>query len=171
LFATVAEQDTVAVPEPVTLVGVMAPQVRPEGTVSVSVTTPVNPFNAVIVIVEVAAEPVLTAASDVAAIVKSGAAPKVNVAVAEWDREPLVPVILTLNAFWVVDVHESVAVPEPVTLVGVSAPQVSPAGTVSVRVTKPVNPFTAVTVMAEEAEEPAGTDAGEVAAIVKSLTV
>ena len=67
--------------------------------------------------------------------------------------------------------HERVAVPEPVTLVGVNAPHVSPAGTVSVRLTTPVNPFTAVMVMVEVAEEPAGTDAGEVAAIVKSLTV
>jgi uncharacterized protein with PhoU and TrkA domain len=83
LLATVAEQETVAVPEPVTLVGVMAPQVRPDCMVSVSVTTPVNPFNAVMVIVEVADEPVSTAAGDVAVIVKSGAAPKVNVAVAE----------------------------------------------------------------------------------------
>jgi len=83
LFATVAEQDTVAVPEPVTLLGVIAPHVSPDGTVSVRVTTPVNPFNALIVIVEVADEPVLTAAGDVAEIVKSGAAPKVNVAVAE----------------------------------------------------------------------------------------
>jgi len=62
LFATVAEQDTVAVPEPVTLLGVIAPHVSPDGTVSVRVTTPVNPFNALIVIVEVADEPVLTAA-------------------------------------------------------------------------------------------------------------
>jgi hypothetical protein len=59
-------------------------------------------------------------------------------------------------------------VPEPVTLVGVIAPQVSPAGTVSLRLTTPVNPFTAVTVIVEEAEEPAGTEAGEVAAIEKS---
>lgn len=67
--------------------------------------------------------------------------------------------------------HESVAVPEPVTLVGVNAPHVSPAGTVSVRLTTPVNPFTAVTVMVEDAEEPAGTEAGDVAAMVKSVTV
>jgi hypothetical protein len=81
--AVVELQDTVAVPEPVTLVGVMAPQERPDGTVSVRVTVPANPFNAVIVIVEEADEPALTAAGDVALIVKSGAAPKVNVAVAE----------------------------------------------------------------------------------------
>lgn len=67
--------------------------------------------------------------------------------------------------------HESVAVPEPVTLVGVNAPHVSPAGTVSVRPTTPVNPFTAVMVMVEDAEEPAGTEAGDVAAMVKSVTV
>ena len=83
MLAAVAEQDTVAVPEPVTLAGVIAPQVRPEGTVSVRVTTPVNPFNAPIVIVEVADDPALTTAGDVAAMLKSGAAPKVNVAVAE----------------------------------------------------------------------------------------
>lgn len=60
---------------------------------------------------------------------------------------------------------------EPVTLVGVIAPQVSSAGTASVRATTPVNPFTVVTVTVEVTEEPAGTEAGEVAAIVKSLPV
>ena len=54
LPAVVDEQATVAVPEPVTLVGLIAPQVRPAGGVSVRLTTPANPFNAVIVIVEVA---------------------------------------------------------------------------------------------------------------------
>ena len=52
--AAVDEHATVAVPEPVTLVGVIAPQVRPAGGVSVRLTTPANPFNAVIVMVEVA---------------------------------------------------------------------------------------------------------------------
>ena len=83
MFATVAEQDTVTVPDPVTLPGVMAPHVRPEGTVSVRVTTPVKPFNAVIVIVEVDDEPALTTAGEDALMLKSGAAPKVNVAVIE----------------------------------------------------------------------------------------
>jgi hypothetical protein len=50
--AVVDEQATVAVPDPVTLVGVIAPQVRPAGGVSVRLTTPANPFRAVIVIVE-----------------------------------------------------------------------------------------------------------------------
>jgi len=52
--AAVALQDTVAVPEPVTLVGVIAPQVRPAAGVSVRLTTPANPLSAVIVIVDVA---------------------------------------------------------------------------------------------------------------------
>ena len=48
-------QETVADPEPVTVPGVIAPQVRPAGTVSVSVTAPAKPLTAVIVMVEVAA--------------------------------------------------------------------------------------------------------------------
>ncbi len=52
--AVVELQDTVAVPEPVTLLGVTAPHVRPAGTVSVRDTTPEKPFTAVTVIVEVA---------------------------------------------------------------------------------------------------------------------
>lgn len=45
------------------------------------------------------------------------------------------------------------------------------AGTVSVRLTVPVKPFTAVTVIVEVAEVPAVTAAGEVTAIVKSVTL
>ena len=60
--------------------GVIAPQVRLAGTVSVRATVPVNPLTAVMVIVEVADTPALTAAGEVAAIVKSVT---VNIAVAE----------------------------------------------------------------------------------------
>jgi hypothetical protein len=84
-------QDTVAVPELVTLVGVMAPQVRLAGTVSVRLTVPVNPLRAVTVMVEVAETPALTAAGDVAAMLKSVT---VNVALVEWLKVPLVPVIV-----------------------------------------------------------------------------
>jgi hypothetical protein len=62
------------------LLGDIAPQVRPAGTVSVRVTTPVNPFTAVTVIVDTADWPALTAAGEEAVIVKSL---KLNVAVAE----------------------------------------------------------------------------------------
>jgi len=85
-------QATVAVPELVTLVGVIAPQVRFAGTVSVSDTVPVNPFTAATVIVEVADVPEVTAAGEVAAIVKSVT---LKVAVAECVRVPLVPVTVT----------------------------------------------------------------------------
>jgi len=70
-----------------------------------------------------------------------------------------------------VELHATVAVPEPVTLVGEIAPQVKPAGTVSVRDTTPAKPFCPVTVIVEVAETPTVTAAGEDAAIVKSRTV
>ena len=71
---------TVAVPELVRLVGEIAPQVNPVGTVSVNATVPVNPFTADTVIVEVAEVLTLTAAGEVALILKSVI---VNVAVVE----------------------------------------------------------------------------------------
>ncbi len=49
-----ALQDTVAVPEPVRLAGVIAPQVSPDGMVSDRLTVPLKRFNAAMVIVEVA---------------------------------------------------------------------------------------------------------------------
>ena len=61
----------VAVPEPVTLAGTMAEQVRPAGTVSAILTTPENPFRAVIVIVELAAWLGLTVRGVVEVTVKS----------------------------------------------------------------------------------------------------
>jgi hypothetical protein len=71
----------------------------------------------------------------------------------------------------IVELHETVAVPELVTLVGEIAPQVRLAGTVSVRLTVPVKPLRAVTVIVELAEVPAVTAAGEVAVMLKSVTV
>ena len=53
------------------------------------------------------------------------------------------------------ELHDTVAVPEPVTLRGLIAPQVKLAGTVSVRLTVPVKPLTADTVMVDVAEVPA----------------
>ncbi len=64
----------------------------------------------------------------------------------------LVPVIDSTKLPALVELHETVAVPEPVTLVGVMAPQVNPAGGVSVRETVPANPPREVTVMVEVAD-------------------
>jgi hypothetical protein len=68
----------------------------------------------------------------------------------------------------IVELQATVAVPDPTTLPGDMAPQLRFAGTVSVRVTVPAKPSTAVMVMLEVAVVPAWTAAGEVAAIVKS---
>jgi hypothetical protein len=152
----------------VTLVGVIAPQVKLAGTVSVKLTVPVKPLSAVTVIVEVADTPAFTAAGEVAEMLKSLT---VNVAVVEWESVPLVPVIVRVYVAATVELQETVAVPEPVTLVGVIAPQVRLAGTVSVRLTVPANPLIAATVMVDVAETPALTAAGDVATIVKSVTV
>ena len=67
----VAVQDTVAVPDPVMLLGVMIPQVRPDGTVSVRPTTPAKWLMELIVMVELTEEPTLTGAGEDAAIPKS----------------------------------------------------------------------------------------------------
>jgi hypothetical protein len=67
----VALQDTVAVPDPVILLGVMVPQVRPDGTVSVRLTTPAKWLIELIVMVDVTEEPTVTGAGEDAAIPKS----------------------------------------------------------------------------------------------------
>lgn len=63
-------QETVAVPDPVMLVGVIVPQLTPDGTVSLSVTVPVKWLTDVIVIVDVVEEPTF-AGGVTAVIVKS----------------------------------------------------------------------------------------------------
>jgi len=163
------EQLRVAVPEPVIVLGVIAPQTKPAGTVSVRVLVPVNPLSPTTVMVDVADAVASTAAGELAAIVKSVSR---NVAVAECERVPLVPVIVTAKVPAVAELHVTVAVPEPIMLLGVMAPHNKPAGTESVRVTVPLKPLTAVTVIVELAATPTlGSPAGEVAVIVKSWTV
>jgi hypothetical protein len=71
----------------------------------------------------------------------------------------------------IVELQATVAVPELATLAGVIAPQVRFAGTVSVRVTVPVKPLIAVTVIVDVAEVPTVTAAGEVAEMEKSVIV
>lgn len=71
----------------------------------------------------------------------------------------------------VVELQVSVAVPEPVTVAGVTDPQVRPTGTVSVMVTVPLKPLTAVTVIVAVADWLTSTAAGELTDIVKSVIV
>jgi len=75
------------------------------------------------------------------------------VIVAEWDRLPLAPVTVTWKVPAGANVHESVELPEPVRLVGTSVHAVMLAD----RLTRPVNPFRAVTVTVEAAAVPALT--------------
>lgn len=88
-MASDALHEIVAEPDPVTLAGMIVPQASPEGTVSVSVTVPEKWFNADTVRVDVLDAPTFPATSGVAVIVKSWNWKRV---VAEWAREPLVPV-------------------------------------------------------------------------------
>jgi hypothetical protein len=81
--------DTVAEPEFVTLLGEIAAHDRPNGTVSAKLTAPVKPLSAVIVTVDVEDVSTVTAAGDVAEMLKSVI---VSVAVVWWLSAPLVPV-------------------------------------------------------------------------------
>ena len=81
----------------VMLVWLIAVQVSPLGSgVSESETVPANPLSAVIVMVEIALFPGITAAGEVMVIEKSGVGLKVNVAEAVCVSDPLVPVIVTV---------------------------------------------------------------------------
>jgi hypothetical protein len=87
-------------------------------------------------------------------------------------RDPLVPVIVTVNVPSWVELQASVAVAGEevrVMLAWLIAVQLSPLGSgVSESETVPANPLTAVTVIVEVALFPAGTSAGEVTVIEKS---
>ncbi len=69
-----------------------------------------------------------------------------------------------------VELQDTVAVPEFVILLGVIGAQPRLAGTVSARVTVPAKPLTAETVMVEIADPPAWLALGEVAEMTKSVT-
>ena len=89
--ATVALHEIVEEPDPIVLVGLNDPQVRPGGAMMVKVTVPVNPLTAAIVTVEVGDWPALTDVGDVAVIVKSW---NRRTTVAECSRDPLEPDIV-----------------------------------------------------------------------------
>jgi len=71
LPAMLALQDTDAVPEPVTLLGVMLPQASPDGTVSVRLTVPPKLSREVTVTVVTAELPASIGPGELAAIEKS----------------------------------------------------------------------------------------------------
>lgn len=89
----VALQETVAVREPVTLLGVMVVHVSPDGAVSVRLTDPAKLFTGVTVIVVFAELLAFVGAGEMAPIVKSM---NWKMAVALWMSGVLVPVILAV---------------------------------------------------------------------------
>jgi hypothetical protein len=84
--------DSVDVPEPETGLGVGDPQDKPVGTVLEIDIVPVKLFSPVRVIVEVAEDPTGTVMGDDALTVKSW---KLNVAMAEWTIDPLLPLTVS----------------------------------------------------------------------------
>jgi len=93
LPATEALQDTFAEPEPLTFAGMMAAQVRPEGTLRVRLVVPAKPFRAAMVIVEFTDDPAFVTTGEDAIMVKSW---KRKITMVECVREPLVPVTVRL---------------------------------------------------------------------------
>ena len=90
MLAIVALHETVAVPDPTRLLGVIGVQLSPAGIVSLSRTVPPNPFAGVIVTVDVAEVPTCETI-EVAESVKFW---NLKIAMVEWCRDPLVPVIV-----------------------------------------------------------------------------
>jgi len=84
---------TVAVPDPARLPGVIVPQVRPEGAVSIKVTVPEKPLRGVMEMVDTVEAPELTGVGMEVVMLKSW---NRNVAVAEWTSESLVPMVVSV---------------------------------------------------------------------------
>jgi len=145
-------QDRVELPvPPVTVVGVRVHALLSE----VSATLLVNPFRGDTAIVDVPAVPTTTVTLEgAAAIEKSAARVAVNATLAECDREPLVPVTVTVTVPAAVKVHERIEVPEPPVTVGAERVQ---AVLPLVRATLPVNPFNGEMVMVDVPADPTVT--------------
>jgi hypothetical protein len=132
--------ESVEAPEPVTLVGEMVHEVL----LVARLTVPPKPFRPLMVTVDVPAEAALAVTLvGLAVIVKSWTT---NVTVVLWDRLALVAVTPTWNVLMELNVHDRVALPEPVTLVG---DREHDEVTFVERLTTPPNPFTGLIVTVE----------------------
>jgi len=160
-------QDIAEVPEPAMLMVESVQESPVVGDVAtVRVTVPAKPLMPVIVKVEFPAAPTVTLTVDGLAVTVKSWTTKVTVVTCDFDA--LTPVTLT----WTVDaelkVHESVPLPDPVTLVGETVHKVL----FVARLTTPAKPLRGVTVTAEVPAIPAFriADVG-FAVTVKSVTV
>jgi hypothetical protein len=160
-------QDRVEVPDPpVILVEERVHDRLVEFVVTARVTIPVKPFIGATLMLDVLIAPAFTVTLvGLALTLKSWT---MNATVTEWDREGLVPVTVTCMIAAEANVHDSVELPEPVSLVGVRVQAVL----LLTRLTTPPKPFNPVIVIVEVARLPAlmVTLVG-LAAIVKSWTV
>jgi hypothetical protein len=107
--------------------------------VVVRVTVPPNPLAGLTVIVEFRVEPIFPVRLvGFAPTMKSSI---MNVALEECESVPLVPVMVRVYVPAVVELQETLAVPEVVRLLGEIGLQLRPAGMESVRLTVPVKPL------------------------------
>lgn len=136
---------SVELPEPVRLAGETVHDVL----FVVRLTTPVKPLTAETVIVEVPGAFAFTVTVEGLEVsVKSWIT---KVTMTECDRLPFAPVTLTCTLPAELSVHESVELPDPVTVVGVMLQRVL----FVARFTAPANPLTLDIVIVEVAWEPA----------------
>jgi hypothetical protein len=137
--------DSVALPEPVTVVGLAAHAVL----LLAKPTIPAKPFSAEMVTVDVPAFPAFTiTVVGVRLIVKSWI---VNVTIAECDRPPLVPVAVTRMVEADAKEHDRLELPGPVRLPGDAVQDVL----LVARLTVPAKPLSPDTVMVEVSVAPA----------------
>jgi len=136
-----------ALPEPVMLVGVIAQKVL----LVARLTTPAKPLSDVMWIVEFETVPGSTVMlAGLAARAKSCT---MYMASAEWDKLVLVPVTVTSTFPADAKVQDRVALPEPVTLVGLAVHEVL----LVVKLTTLEKPLRAVIVIVDVPAEPART--------------
>ncbi len=152
----------------------LRPQVRPFGEAAeVRVTVPLKCSIGATVTVEAPVALALTTTLVGFAVIVKYCAATLNDTVAAWDREPLVPVTVTVKVPLADAVQDSVEAPEPATEVGDTEHESPVEGlTLAARLIVPLNPFEAVTVIADVAVPPTvrATFVG-LAPTVKSWTV
>ena len=160
-------QDIVEVPEAARLVGESVQESPVDGDdVDAKVTVPAKPLTPDIVTVEFPAIP--TATLTVEGLTEMLKSWTMKVTVVGWDRDPLVPVTVTWTVEAAPKMHDSVALPELVTLVGERLHDVL----LVLRFTTPAKPLLATILMLEIPEDPAFrvTELGA-GVTIKSVTV
>ena len=134
-------QESVDVPEPPVIVVLVKLHVKPVvgEAAKVSVTVSEKPLAGVTVIVELRAELMLPLR--LVGFAPTAKSSTVNIAVAECESVPLVPVIVSVYVPAMAELQDTVAVPAAGRLVGETGPQLRLVGMLSVKVTVPAKLF------------------------------